>query len=275
MLERWASPEFSTDWGVRDVSRTQRIYDPLSYHQGSVWPLYTGWTALAEYRSGMPFAGYAHLMQNADMTFSQDLGAVTELLSGEFFQPFGRSSAHQLWSSAMVVTPGVRGLFGIEADALRHVLRVHPQLPAAWESAALSNVTIGGVSFDMRFRKDRGKLLIDASSSEPQPLCLTAGVDCSATTARTHHLELNLPAFEVDLPHALPPPGSPTVFAKILAQSDNTFQIEGLAGSVAELDVRFVRVPAQVAGATLDRGKLLVRFPAGEGYKRTTVRFTW
>lgn len=275
MLERWASPEFSTDWGVRDVSRTESIYDPLSYHQGSVWPLYTGWTALAEYRSGRPFAGYAHLMQNADMTFSQDLGAVTELLSGEFFQPFGRSSAHQLWSSAMVVTPGVRGLFGLEADALHHILRVHAQLPAAWESAALNNVTIGGVSFDVRFRKDHGKLLIDASSSEPQALCLTAGPDCAATTARTHHLELNLPAFEVNLPHALPPPGSPTVFAKILAQSDNAFEIEGLAGSVAELDVRFVRAPAQVMGATLDRGKLLVRFPAGEGYKRTTVRFTW
>ena len=280
MLERWASPEFSTDWGVRDVSRQEAIYDPMSYHQGSVWPLYTGWTALAEYRSGRPFAGYAHLMQNADMTYSQDLGAVTELLSGEFFQPFGRSSSHQLWSSAMVVTPGVRGLFGLEADALHHTLRVHPQLPAAWENTALSNVAVGGARFDMRFRKDHGKLLIDASSSEPQPLCLTtsretSGTQCAATTARTHHLELSLPAFEVELPHGLPAPGSPTAFAKILAQSENGFEIEGLAGSVAELEVRFVRTPAQVAGATLEGGKLLVRFPPGDGYQRKAVRFTW
>jgi glycogen debranching enzyme len=280
MLERWASPEFSTDWGVRDVSRQERIYDPMSYHQGSVWPLYTGWTALAEYRSGRPFAGYAHLMQNADMTYSQDLGAVTELLSGEFFQPFGRSSSHQLWSSAMVVTPGIRGLFGLEADALHHTLRVHPQLPAAWETAALSNVAVGGARFDMRFRKDHGKLLIDASSSEPQGLCLTtsretSGTPCAATTARTHHLELSLPAFEVELPHTLPAPGSRTEFAKILTQSENGFEIEGLAGSVAELEVRFVRTPAQVAGAAWDGGKLLVRFPPGDGYQRTAVRFTW
>ena len=247
----------------------------MSYHQGSVWPLYTGWTALAEYRAGRPFAGYAHLMQNADMTFSQDLGAVTELLSGEFFQPFGRSSSHQLWSSAMVITPALRGLFGLEADALYHILRLHPQLPAAWETAALHNVSVGAASFDLRFRKVNGKLLIDASSAEPRPLCLTAGEDCAAITALTHHLELNLPAFEVNLPHALPPPGSPTVQAKILAQSDNGFEIEGLAGSVVELDIRFVRSPVQVLGATLDRGKLTVRFPAGDGYQRSAVRFTY
>src|SRR6202040_483122 len=103
------------------------------------------------------------------------------------------------------------------------------QLPAAWETAALHNVAVGGARFDMRFRKDHGKLLIDASSREPQPLCLTtsresSGTPCAATTARTHHLELSLPAFEVDLPHALPAPGSRTAFAKILAQSENGFE---------------------------------------------------
>jgi hypothetical protein len=209
------------------------------------------------------------------MTFSQDLGAVTELLSGEFFQPFGRSSSHQLWSSAMVITPVIRGLFGLEADALHHILRVHPQLPAAWEAASLSNVAVGGAFFDVRFRKHHGRLLIDASSVEPQSLCLTVGPDCEAKTARTHHLELNLPAFEIDLPQTLPPAGSPTVFPKILTQSENGFEIEGLAGSVAELDVRFARPPSQISGATLDHEKLTVQFPAGEGYQRLKVRFTY
>ncbi|MES1260127.1 MAG: glycogen debranching protein, partial [Acidobacteriota bacterium] len=218
MFERWASPEFSTDWGVRDVSRGETIYDPMSYHQGSVWPLYTGWTALAEYRAGRPFAGYAHLMQNAGMTFTQDLGAVTELLSGEFFQPFGRSSSHQLWSSAMVLTPAIRGLFGLEADALHHTLRVRPQLPAAWQSAALHHVAVGGTDFDLTFRKENGTLAVEASSPEPQLLCLTGGAACVATSARTHRLELKLPAFAVNLPYVPPPAGSPSVSAKILAQ---------------------------------------------------------
>jgi glycogen debranching enzyme len=275
MLERWASTEFSTGWGMRDVGRNESIYDPMSYHQGSVWPLYTGWTALAEYRTGRPFAGYAHLMQNAGMTFTQDLGAVTELLSGDFFQPFGRSSSHQLWSSAMVVAPAVRGLFGVEADALHHTLQVRPQLPATWESAVLRHVAVGTASFDLTFRKQEGKLIVEAASGEPQLLCLTARGECSATSSRTHVLELNLPAFEVYVPHALPPAGSLTLGAKILAQSSDGFEVEGPAGSTSELDIRFARNPARTEGGALQGKKLTVRFPAGEGYQRTSVRFIW
>ena len=67
----------------------------------------------------------------------------------------------------------------------------------------------------------------------------------------------------------LPPAGSPTVFAKILSQSESRLEIEGLAGSVAELDVRFVHPLSQIAGAVLDHGKLLVRFRRA---KATTER---
>jgi glycogen debranching enzyme len=63
MLSRWASLEFSTDWGTRDVSRREPIYDPISYHQGSVWPVFTGWVSMAEYRADRPLSGYALLMQ--------------------------------------------------------------------------------------------------------------------------------------------------------------------------------------------------------------------
>ena len=273
MFDRWASAEFSTDWGIRDVSRLEPIYDPMSYHQGSVWPLYTGWTALAEYRAGRPSAGFAHLMQNADLTDAQDLGAVTELLSGEFFQPFGRSSSHQMWSSAMVLTPAIRGLFGIEVDALKHTLQLKPQLPASWESATLRNVAIGEARFDVGLRKAGGKLLVDVTSRQPQLLCLMAG--CTPVSATTHHAEMNLANFEVEVPHRLPSPGASTAFAKILTRSDDGFEVEGVGGSKAELDVRFVNRPQQVQGAVLEGSKLFVAFSQGVGYQRVRVRFRW
>jgi hypothetical protein len=175
----------------------------------------------------------------------------------------------------MVLTPALRGLFGLDVDALHHILRVHPQLPAAWENAALKNVAVGAARFDLQFRKQGDKLLIEASSIDPQPLCLTAGADCVPTTARTHQLELNLPPFEVDPPHALPPAGSPTVSAKILSESESGFEIEGLGGATVALNVRFARPPVQVSGAALEDGLLVVRFPAGEGYQRAVVRFTF
>ena len=144
MFRRWASAEFSTDWGTRDVGDHEKVYDPISYHQGTVWPLFTGWAAMAEYRAGRPLAGYQHLMKNVDLTYAQDLGAVTELLSGEFYAPLGRSSSHQTWSSAMVLTPAMRGLFGIRVDAERKTVWVDPQLPAGWTTVRVQNLNLGG-----------------------------------------------------------------------------------------------------------------------------------
>jgi glycogen debranching enzyme len=275
MLERWASHEFSTDWGLRDVSSAESIYDPISYHQGSVWPLYTGWTSLAEYRAGRPAAGYAHLMQNANQTFAQDLGAVTELLSGDFYQPFGRSSSHQLWSSAMVLTPALRGLFGLEADALHHVIRLHPQLPPEWNSATLKHVAVGDALFDVAFQRVGGKLRVEASSPAAQVLCIDAGNGCSPSQATVHRIDLDLPLFEIALEQDLPPPGGRTAFPKILSQSSDGFDIEGIGGSTAQVSVRFARPPIRIQGAALKDGKLAVRFPDGEGYRRTSVHFSW
>ena len=63
------------------------------------------------------------------------------------------------------------------------------------------------------------------------------------------------------------------LLTKIVSQSDAGFDIEGPGGSEAEVDVRFVQEPRVVSGADLDHGKLRVRFPAGEGYRRVSVRF--
>jgi glycogen debranching enzyme len=152
-LRQLASHTLNTDWGLRDVSDEEKIYDGMSYHQGSVWPLFTGWATLAEYRGGQPLAGYQMLMENANLTRAQDLGAVTELLSGDYFVPFGRSTSHQLWSSAMVITPTLRGLFGIDIDAQKRTITVNPHLPAEWDHAEVRNVQIPGGPKSLYFAK--------------------------------------------------------------------------------------------------------------------------
>ena len=165
MLSRWAAEEFSTDWGTRDLSPTVSFFDPISYHQGTVWPLYTGWVSVSEYRNGRSLSGYAHLMQNADLTWAQDQGAVTELLSGQFFAPLGRSTSHQLWSSAMVISPVLRGLFGLEWDAAGNKLMLTPSLPAGWDHAALHHVPLGAGSVDLEMTRSGTMLVVKATGS--------------------------------------------------------------------------------------------------------------
>ncbi len=157
-IDHLGSAQLATDWGTRIISNQSRLYDPLSYHHGSVWPLFTGWASLAAYNYYRAHVGYQALMANALLTYQNDQGYVTELLSGDFNAPFGRSSHHQIWSEAMVVTPLVRGLLGLSwADAGR-TLRFAPQLPAQWDELAINNIVsaASGQRYDLRLVRGRG-----------------------------------------------------------------------------------------------------------------------
>src|SRR4051812_17347631 len=159
-LDHLGSAAIATDWGARLLSNSSALYDPLSYHYGSVWPLFTGWLSVAAYRYGRPHVGYQALMANAALTYVGALGSVTELLSGDFATPFGRSSHHQIWSEAMVVSPAIRGLFGIETSDAGTTLHVAPMLPASWDHVALHGVRAGATRYDIAFERSPGRLLI-------------------------------------------------------------------------------------------------------------------
>ncbi len=277
MFRRWSSHEFSTDWGTRDLGEGEKFYDPISYHQGSVWPLFTGWASLAEYRTGHTLSGYAHLMQNADMTWTQDLGAVTELLSGQYFAPFGRSTTHQLWSSAMVLTPAIRGLFGITVND--GTITVDPHLPADWDSAVLRHLPVGAQRVDVRLIREGGTLHVTATAA----VLAQAG----ATTKKSE-VRLPLPAAEVSIPHDLPLPGARTAQLKVLSQAVDanslTLLLEAEGGTSYDLPLRTNgKHTLSAEGATILRRQspdgaldsLQVRFPPGAGYTRQTVRVQW
>ncbi len=256
MFRRWASHEFSTDWGTRDLGEHEALYDPISYHQGSVWPLFTGWTSLAEYRTGRPLSGYAHLMQNADMTWSQDLGAVTELLSGQHFEPLGRSTTHQLWSSAMVLSPALRGLFGISFDSPTNTLTVAPQLPATWPGAVLRHVPVGnGKRVTLVFTRKGAALEVRA---QPENGTLPKLAAPGSTTQGDGSLRIPLAGAEIELPAELPLPGASTTQLKVLSQAADahsaTWVLEASGSAYYALPLRLNGIGVHVAqaeGATI------------------------
>ncbi|MFN2516649.1 MAG: amylo-alpha-1,6-glucosidase [Pyrinomonadaceae bacterium] len=164
-IDHLGSGRMATDWGTRIISDESKLYDPLSYHYGSVWPLFTGWTSTAAYAYGRSQVGYQALMANALLTYTSALGYVTELLSGDFNAPFGRSSHHQVWSEAMVVTPTVRGLLGIEVTAAGKELLFAPQLPADWDQVEVRNVAVGNTRCDLTLVRGAGRMTITTKRS--------------------------------------------------------------------------------------------------------------
>ena len=283
MLNRWASSEFSTDWGTRDISDQTPFFDSISYHQGSVWPLFTGWISLAEYRAGRSLSGYAHLMQNLNLTWVQDLGSVTELLSGAFFQPLGRSSSHQTWSSAMVITPMLRGLFGLDWNTLTKSLRVAPNLPADWDHAELHHLMLGTTDVDVSFERIGSSMRVQAKTPKAQMLCLTSeplpAKTCNTAASLLHTIDVPLKPVEVAIPGDLPEAGARTAQLKALDQQfgehQAVFSFEGQAEALYDLPVRLNRARTTVQGGEIRNGKLHLEFPSGNGYKTALVTFKW
>ena len=281
-FSRWASHDFSTDWGLRSIAASDPLYDPISYHQGSVWPLFTGWASMAEYRAGHALSGFAHLMQNAEQTTTQDLGAVTELLSGDYFQPFGRSTSHQLWSSAMVVTPALRGLFGIDVDGLTHTVRLDPHLPADWDHAAVERLHVGDSVCTLEFTRVGTKLEVRAKTTVGPAVRLVSARTQNEAPEGGETVEFALPPVEIALRHELPLPGSLTEQMKVLRESRGernlTLELEGAAGSTETLKLRRnqPRLDVRVQGGTMmGSDQLQVTFPEGNGYQRAKLILSW
>jgi len=285
MFDRWAAPEFSTDWGTRDLSPTVSFFDPISYHQGTVWPLYTGWVAVSEYRNGRSLSGYAHLMQNADLTWAQDPGAVTELLSGEFFAPLGRSTSHQLWSSAMVISPVLRGLFGLDWDAAGNKLTVTPNLPADWDRATLHHVPLATGSVDLEITRSGAMLMVRASGFSGQSVLLDSRAPGAKFSGGV--LRIPLPAVEAGLAAAPPKPGATTQQMKVLDQqsvgNSLLLRLSAPANSHQTIMLRINDPHAKlhIDGAEMPQANnsvlrpLQIDFGPGEGYVEKTLKFTW
>ena len=152
-LNQMAGPAHQADWGMRIISQQDPNYGPTGYHFGSVWPLFTGWASIAGYRYHRPLYGYANLMANVQLAHDGSPGRVTEVLSGDYYTPLSTSTPHQIWSSAMVITPLMRGLLGLEVNALKSSVVLAPHLPADWNDFTIHNVKVGASLLDFTFHR--------------------------------------------------------------------------------------------------------------------------
>jgi len=158
MITELAAPEHEADWGMRIISSHAAKYSAGGYHFGSVWPLFTGWAAVGEYRYHRALPGFSNLKANAQLALDGSLGHVTEVLSGDYYQPLSTSSPHQIWSAAMVVSPLLRGLFGFQTDPGACRVTLAPHVPADWTWFMLDHVRVGSASLRLAYRKTTGDI---------------------------------------------------------------------------------------------------------------------
>jgi len=190
-ITQLAGSDHQTDWGMRIISDRSPKFSGGGYHYGSVWPLFTGWASVGEYRYHRAASAYANLQANALLALDGSLGHVTEVLSGSNYQSLSTSSPHQIWSAAMVVSPLLRGMFELEADALHHHLRFTPHTPADWTRFSLENVRVGNNTLLLNYKKGEEGIFLEAGLTTGTEECAIEFSPAISLRAKVQKAELN------------------------------------------------------------------------------------
>jgi len=191
MITQLAGVDHQTDWGMRIISNRSLKFSGGGYHYGSVWPLFTGWASVGEYRYHRAQPAYANLRANALLALDGSLGHVTEVLSGDYYQPLSTSSPHQIWSAAMVVSPLLRGMFGLSTDAKAATLTFAPHLPADWNSLGIDNLRVGENKLQLHFTKTAEGILLEAGRTAGTGECIIEFQPSISLRATVQKAELN------------------------------------------------------------------------------------
>lgn len=154
MIAHLAAPDMQADWGMRILSSSSAKYASEGYHFGSVWPLFTGWAAMAEYRYHAELQAYVNLRANALLALDGSPGHVTEVLAGNYYEPLSTSTPQQTWSAAMIVAPLIEGMLGLQVNATAKEVSLAPHLPADWTSFSIRDLHIGPTSLQLQYERD-------------------------------------------------------------------------------------------------------------------------
>ena len=196
MIQQLAGADHQTDWGMRIISNRSLLFSGGGYHYGSVWPLFTGWASVGEYRYHQEFPAYANLRANALLALDGAPGHVTEVLSGDYYQPLATSSPHQIWSAAMVVSPLLRGMLRLNADAQSKTLTFAPHVPADWTRFNVDNVRMGGNTVKLSYMKSAEGIFLEAARTSGSGECTVEFRPAISLRGKVQRADLNGKAVE-------------------------------------------------------------------------------
>ncbi len=144
-LDHFNGADMCTDWGVRSLSRSSPLFEPTNYNYGAVWPFISSFYTLAQFRHHSGAAGYQLLRANIAHVFDNGLGVVPEVFSGEVNTKLAEGYHHQGFSTTGYLLPLIRGLIGLELDAVAGTVSFRPETPILWRGSSLviENIPLG------------------------------------------------------------------------------------------------------------------------------------
>ena len=159
--------DFFTGWGIRTVATSEPRYNPMSYHNGSVWPHDNALIAL----------GFAHYGLNGhtqrlfsgifDAAAYMDLRRLPELFCGFRRRPgkgptfYPVACSPQAWASAAPLAL-LQACLGLEfRHATEQILFRQPRLPDFLDQVEIRQLRVGGSCFDIMLRRSGGDVSVN------------------------------------------------------------------------------------------------------------------
>jgi glycogen debranching enzyme len=172
IAEGLLQPDFFSGWGIRTLARGEARYNPMSYHNGSIWPHDNALIALGLARYGLKRPVEQIFTGLFDAAAYMDLRRLPELFCG-FQRSRGRgptlypvACSPQAWASATPFTL-LEAALGLEFDVERGEIRLrNPLLPEFLNDVLLRNLRLGHASIDLKIHHRNREVSAEVLRSE-------------------------------------------------------------------------------------------------------------
>ena len=147
VVDQLMSPAMFTGWGIRTLATGMGQYNPVSYHNGTVWPHDSAIVAAGLMRYGFVSEAVQVITGLIDAAHHFD-GRLPELFCGfsrdefPFPVPYPTACTPQAWAAAAPLLL-VRTLLGLQPDMPRGLMHVAPAVPDEALPLELRDVIVG------------------------------------------------------------------------------------------------------------------------------------
>ena len=181
------SPESFSGFGIRTLAKGQRPYNPLSYHNGTVWPHDNSLIAMGFSNYGMQKLAAQVLSGEYDASRQFRHYRLPELYcgmgrnEGDLVVSYPVSCSPQAWASGAFFLM-LRACLGLYPDAPRKTLKiVNPHLPGMLQRLTLERLRIGDTLLTLQFTRSGDGCFAAVREMQGDPLAIRIEVG-----AQTH-----------------------------------------------------------------------------------------